>query len=267
MKIYDCFIFYNELDMLEIRLEELYDVVDYFVMVEWNHSHSGFKRDLVFDKHMERFAKYLPKLRYIPVIDERIDEVNNSTTNFWLNEEYQRNCIKRGLYDATGDDMVMLSDVDEIPYPETITAMSRETAFPRGVFHHFFFYNFATFRTEMWGGTMCVKGIPRNFQEVRGMRHSLRGDKAGGWHLSYFGNAEEIQLKLKSFAHAPDYGKGQYVEEDYINARIEKSEDLFMRPDSPSGRIDWKEIRLPKLVENNKERFALFLPETPPEKE
>jgi len=95
MKIIDCFTFYNELKMLEFRLAELNDDVDYFVLVESTFTHTGNKKDLFFEKNKNLYSKYLHKIIHIIV-----DDMPN-TENAWDNEKYQRKCINRGIQQLT----------------------------------------------------------------------------------------------------------------------------------------------------------------------
>ena len=90
IKIIDCFIFYNELDMLEFRLEELNDVVDRFVIVESTKTFVGKDKPLFFSENLQRFEKYLPKITHII-------EQNLTDKNPWVNESTQRNAIKKGI--------------------------------------------------------------------------------------------------------------------------------------------------------------------------
>jgi beta-1,4-mannosyl-glycoprotein beta-1,4-N-acetylglucosaminyltransferase len=114
MKIYDVLPFFNELDVLEIRLKELWNVVDYFVIAESNLSHSGKPKDYIFENNMERFAPYMSKIRHVKVDDMP------ETTDSWVRERFQRTAGQRGLYDLQPDDIVITSDCDEIARADII---------------------------------------------------------------------------------------------------------------------------------------------------
>lgn len=120
--IYDCFPFFNELDVLEIRLNVLYDTVDYFVITEADKTHTGRHKEYIFEQNKDRFAKFLDKIIYIKVDD--FPDLENSETssdgNKWLYENYQRDAIMRGLKDCKPDDVIIISDCDEIPNPEAV---------------------------------------------------------------------------------------------------------------------------------------------------
>lgn len=108
-KVYDCFTFFNEFELLEIRLNELNDVVDYFVLVEMDETFQGKPKPLLFKENQHRFEKFLHKIIYVGVT-ERIEVHNNP----WEREKFQRDQIMRGLRQCSDDDVVLVSDLDEI---------------------------------------------------------------------------------------------------------------------------------------------------------
>jgi beta-1,4-mannosyl-glycoprotein beta-1,4-N-acetylglucosaminyltransferase len=116
MKVYDCFTFFNEFKQLEIRLNELDGIVDYFVLVEATKTFSGQKKPLYFFENCENVAPFLKKIIHV-VVDDMPDPVNG---NRWPLEEYQRNCIQKGLSNCSPNDIIIISDVDEIPNYNTL---------------------------------------------------------------------------------------------------------------------------------------------------
>lgn len=126
MAIYDCSIFYNELEVLDYRLMTLYKSVDYFIIVELGMTHRGVKRDFIFEKNKEKYKQYLDKIIYIKVNEDlhykgKIDfgkrkEFDDSIENF------HRNCIMKGLskFKLNLDDIILISDADEIIDPRVL---------------------------------------------------------------------------------------------------------------------------------------------------
>ncbi len=108
-KIYDCFTFFNELELLEIRLNELDDVVDYFVLVEMDQTFQGTSKLMIFKENKQRFEKFLSKIIHIEVTD-RIEFHNNP----WEREKFQRDQILRALHQCKDNDVILVSDLDEI---------------------------------------------------------------------------------------------------------------------------------------------------------
>ncbi len=107
-KIYDCFLFFNELEMLDIRLNELYDKVDHFVLVESTETFQGNPKPLYFEKNKQLYAPYLDKIIHV-VLDEHFE-----TDNPWQREYHQRDQILRGLKGCHRRDIAIISDADEI---------------------------------------------------------------------------------------------------------------------------------------------------------
>ena len=134
MKIYDCFTFFNELDLLEIRLEELYAVVDKFVIVEADRTHSGKYKGFVLEKNKKRYSKWWDKIIYVKIKNSPLPRLTwiynlflytknsflkyvsfNAGLGNWNLENFQRNAIIRGLTHAEDKDIIIVSDLDEIP--------------------------------------------------------------------------------------------------------------------------------------------------------
>jgi hypothetical protein len=123
MKIIDCFIFYNELDLLNYRLTILNEYVDYFVIVESTHTFTGFQKKLFYDENKDLFKEFNEKIIHIVVEDVpfKFPDIDITKGQQWGNEFHQRNCMKRGI-DIINDklnseDIILSSDLDEIPNP------------------------------------------------------------------------------------------------------------------------------------------------------
>ena len=120
-KIFDCFKLLNELEILELRLMELYDVVDYFVIVESNKTHTGKEKEFNFENNKDNFKDYIDKIIYVKVEDLP----NYSVNNIWEAENFQRNCIMRGLDGVANlGDKIIISDLDEIPNKKLLEIIS-----------------------------------------------------------------------------------------------------------------------------------------------
>jgi beta-1,4-mannosyl-glycoprotein beta-1,4-N-acetylglucosaminyltransferase len=138
MKIYDCFTFFNELDVLEMRLNILDKDVDYFVLVESNKTHSGKDKELIFQKNKTRFADFSDKIIHIIVDD--MPQSNNG--NRWKLENFQREAIMRGLSKCTDEDIILISDLDEIPDPKALENI--KLLLPKITGHNDFLYGIYT---------------------------------------------------------------------------------------------------------------------------
>lgn len=199
----DTFMFYNELDILELRLTVLDRCVDRFVLVESEVNHAGGPKELFFQKNKERFAKWLPKIEHVIVTAEEAPKDPNP----WSREKYQRECITRGLEGVDPSAIVMLSDVDEIPNMDVVPYENLPHIIC--VVHMWmFYYSFNhMFTGEPWFGTIITnaetfrKFGPNQFRDNR-WTYPMFG--FAGWHLSSFGNGAHVANKLNTFAHSKD---------------------------------------------------------------
>ena len=130
MKIFDCFSYWDEDLLLELRLNILEKHVDFFVIVEGNKTWQNNSKDLRFD--INKFKRFRDKIIYIPVKD--LPDGDNP----YLRENFQRNCITRGLLEADKNDLIIISDLDEIPNPEAIKNFKLNMRF--AVFKQMHFY-------------------------------------------------------------------------------------------------------------------------------
>jgi len=121
-KLIDCFTFFNELDLLEIRLKYLYNVVDYFVIVEADTSFNGDVKQMVFKDNIARFEPFMEKIIFVPINMKYFENKNKVA---WEREEYQRNCIQKGIdtLNLLDTDLVLISDIDEIPNKDILISL------------------------------------------------------------------------------------------------------------------------------------------------
>lgn len=211
MKIYDCFTFFNEFDLLELRLRELYDHVDYFVLVEANRTFQNKDKELYFWKNRDQFLPWMDKIIHVPVVDMPVD------TDTWGRERWQRDAIKGGMLGAVPDDIIMIGDVDEIPRVETIQKLRASTqsiwGFRMPLFNFKFNYMMCTQDYySVWSGAVRLS-LLNSAEDFRRMRHVLNqcpynfsDDNVqivehAGWHFTYLGNEEFARAKIQSFAH------------------------------------------------------------------
>lgn len=247
-KIVDCFTFFNELDMLEFRLTELYDVIDYFVIVEANYSHSGKKKELFFENNKSRYEKFLDKIIHIVVEDMP------NTVNSWDNENHQRRCIDRGLQriELHDDDYVIISDCDEIPDSKTLLNLKTFDKTLQEIsilLMDLYYYNFTYKYRIPW---KSAKILPWSIYKVKPDAEYIRQLKSriiikhGGWHLSYFGSIDFIKTKIKNFAHQ-EFNKDMFLDDKTIAENIVRGIDVYGRTDIKFMRINIEEnSNLPK---------------------
>ena len=233
--IYDCFTFFNELDLLEIRLNELSGVVDKFVLVEATKTHQGKEKPLHFKENSERFGNFKDKIIHV-IVDEYPAFDENSSA--WILEHHQRNMIMKGLEGCRPDDVIMISDIDEIPNPQRIAEYKDVSGMK--IFRQKMYYYFlncenardsAGYDNHTWNGTIVIhyKDIvkPQDLREMSmrllslyhheffhriywtvrfllsnlNAKHKVVFVNRAGWHFSYLGGIDRIIKKLEAFAH------------------------------------------------------------------
>ena len=234
MKIFDCFMFYDEEMLLDVRLNVLNKYIDKFIIVESTFTHSGKKRELVFD--IKNFQKFKDKIIY-HVVDKKpkgLEEVNVYDTdhikenkvimNAVRFENGQRHAIGNLLKSADANDQIIISDLDEIPNLESVNFSkinSKIILFRQKMFY----YKFNLILENMiWCGSKSCKMknflFPQWLREVKDKKYPLwRIDtifsnkkynnvhfvENGGWHFTNIKTPEEIDKKLRSYMHHPEY--------------------------------------------------------------
>lgn len=243
--LYDCFTFYDELDLLEIRLHELNEVVDYFVLVESTQTFAGQKKQLFFQKYKSRFKKFLNKIIHIKVTDldqapsvQNIPPFNQNPSLsqnpvFWAKEYYQRNSIMRGLKKAQPDDVILIGDVDEIPDKTKLVKIkdfSQPCVFEMKVYHYYFNCLVHTFPHPCTRAVSYAVLKELSPQYVRSLSAvDCQVIKQAGWHFSYQKNIRQINQKINSFSHQ-EYNRPELNNLKRLKFNITHQLDIFDRP-------------------------------------
>ncbi len=239
MKIFDCFTFFNELDLLEFRLKLLDKQVDYFVIAESNLTHSGQSKPYIFQEAKERFNQWQHKIIYLQVEQSKEglafeeQRTYNPGSAAWKLENEQRNALLKAATYMEDTDMVLLSDLDEIPSPVVI---KKAISFPKPVafsllFHYYFLNCQAAREGKWWKG--CIAATARQFKEItpqvlRDNRDVYPSLDDAGWHFSFLGGVEKIRQKLLAFAHT-EFNRDEYINNKHIEQAIVNGEDILNR--------------------------------------
>ena len=225
--IFDTFLFYNELELLDLRLRVLDAVVDRFVLVESTVTFTGQPKPLVFQKNKERFAKYADKIIHIIVADSPVPA---SPIDSWNVEFFQRNAIMRGLTTAKPLDRIMVGDVDEIPHPAAV-AQHEHSRLLVGFPMYLYYYYINCRQNCRWQGTVMATMLdlptPQYLRNHRD-RCSLYADQVG-WHFSFLGGAERIREKLLAYSPDQNNQDADVVDIEHIRGCLASGEDLFFR--------------------------------------
>ena len=257
--VIDCVPFFNELDILKLRLHILDPLVDRFVIEEATHTFSGLPKELCFEKNKEMFREFLPKITYL-VVDNSPEGITTHER-----DKFQKNALERALTDAADDDVLLLSDVDEIPNPEVLRKII-EAFDPEKIYHlaqrNFYCYlnmeevsgnllsitgEFPDVPRRMWLGTkvFAKKNIPEtgiiDLREISPEDPRSMRIADGGWHFGYMGSCHETDVskrvgeKVIAAAHQ-EYNKEDSLAE--VKDRLVLGEDIFGR----NARFEWTVI-------------------------
>jgi len=240
-RIFDCFPFNNEIELLRLRLLELKEVVDIFVLVESTHTFSGHPKPLHFSEHASEFSDF--NIVHI-IIDDEPD------ANPWINEATQRNAPRRYLLDhMDADDIAVLSDIDEIPSSDTIGKLKKHIG-PEPVYLEMdlYYYNLNWLKKRKWCRACAgTRGVIEQ-QSIEDLRNQRGGSglvvRDGGWHLSYFLPPAKIAEKIQAFSHQ-EFNRREFIDLDNILAAIESGRDLFDRG-GDEELVPWHGQLLPK---------------------
>lgn len=262
-RLFDCCTFFNEAEILEIRLRELYDVVDGFVVAEATHTHAGQPKELTFPQHRERFRPWSDKITYV-VDDDVVDGFS------WRREAHQRDCLLRGLTGCRDDDIVIVSDVDEIVRRETAASLRRVEPDCQAVFTlemDLFFYRLNYRFRQDWGAAgaapyRIVKQTGAN--AVRYLALQKIGPLAAdaGWHFSWIGDVDRFVAKMTAYAHqehAAEYAAGNREQREAVRRFLTEGGPVpDCGPGSDLGAYTALPVdeRFPLLVREAYDRFA-----------
>ena len=291
MKIYDCFMYFDEEVVVDVRLNTLNEFVDYFVIVESRFTHKGDARELKFNH--KKFEKFKDKIIYIVdeeiysltekiKIDDSEDEKSRKAIfNAAYRENGQRNLISKGLEGANKEDFIMISDVDEIPKLSGLNFNSlneKIILFKQDMFYYKFNLKLPNF---IWTGTKaCKKKNLVNPQWLRNIKDrkysffridtffsntkytSIKIINDGGWHFSNIKTPKEIEFKLRSYLHHREFDLNPLSVEQ-INEIIKNKQAIYdLKVDKTVNKIGNGSIlekfefnKLPEYIVTNKDKF------------
>ena len=284
MKIYDCFTFFNELELLELRFASLWDVVDRFVIVEADKTHANEPKPFNFYEHIRDYEKYLSKVEY--VMDTSV--VPYKGVGDWSIENNQRNNIIKGLSSAAPDDLIMISDADEFPDPAIIrtirdsfndkskhvdvVAFYDTTPYTKNKlvpFHcgmrindfldlspvgcqqkfHSYYFDWVC-RKLPWSGTVIGKfKHMKSPQAFRNARESLPRITNGGWHFSNMGGVDKVVEKMAAAVECVELSAvdAKYLDKNFVAAAMANGK--YFHTAAKFVSCDVSEIKLPALAD------------------
>ncbi|QWC95519.1 hypothetical protein G6733_01750 [Polynucleobacter paneuropaeus] len=285
MAVYDAFLFYNEIELLELRMRILDPYVDYFVVSECDHTFSGNKKDFNFEKNKEKFSKYADKIIYIKNIQSEVVDINillKHETNekkradllfikkvydaakndwneapHWSRDFLHREFVRFGLANCRDDDVVIFGDLDEIPSPDAIgrvKALLGEEIFCCEQDMYYYTLNLKV--DEIWRGTRIALWKSIKDKALNSLRVNYAEQvmiKSAGWHFSFFGGEERVKSKIKDYGHQ-EYNTNKVHSE--VHKKILHGRDVLGR----NKKLIWVPIstKHPKVVFESSDEYIHF---------
>lgn len=216
-QIYDCFTFFNETELLKVRLEELYDSVDHFVLVEATHTFCGESKPLYFAENRAQFKQYEDKIIHV-VVDDFPPSTIDPCQDRWTREEFQRNAMLRGLTQCDPNDIILIGDLDEIPNQSAICkirsffenlkplTVKQENQFVCELHMRLFLFYLDCESPLGWNGAvkaapywLVKKRLPWNLKILHMHDANLPKIYHAGWHFhGLLTNDQSLIVKLRS---------------------------------------------------------------------
>ena len=283
-KIYDCFPFFNELDLLEIRLNYLDSVVDYFVICESHVTFSGLPKKYFYHENRHLFEKFAHKIIHVAV-DDTLEQLIGS--NPFETDQHQRNSVIKGLLGCDEDDIIISSDLDEFPNIELIRNLDsfyeQDKLFHLAQDMFYYYFNlketsgnllspsgeFRGITEKKWLGTkICNYGYLRKHGvDLIRQPSMILVDEAvripnGGWHFTYVGGhrqttaKERVLLKIECAAHQ-EFNNNFYKSK--VQSKIDSNQDVFLR--SSNFEVVPLDNSYPSYILDNRERFKHLIKE------
>ena len=257
--------YFDEDLVLDIRLNTLKDKVDKFIIVEATKTHAGENKSLNF--RFENFSKFKDKIAYI-VIEDLPNTVKSPKKGWHENharDQFQRNSLEKGYREFNDEDLIMISDIDEIPNPEKIKEFNSQNKYACFLQKNYQSkINLLNISENNWAGTkICKKKYLKSPQWLRNMKikkktfwnffsNKLQLINDGGWHFSFLKDPDSIKNKIISYSHQ-EYNTEEFTNTDLIKKKISLGEDLFQR------KINYKKVKIdetfPEYIFKNKEMF------------
>jgi beta-1,4-mannosyl-glycoprotein beta-1,4-N-acetylglucosaminyltransferase len=264
-KVYDCFLYNGEIDALEIRLHELAEVVHRFVIVEADTNFSGLRKKLTFDPFDQRVTAFTSTIRYVVVSDMP------PTEDPLRRESWQRNAILRGIPDSDEDDLVMVSNVDEIPRAAAVRDIflyNESRIFGLHLAFYCFFVNYRNISGPESAIPWTIAARRSDFERVapHDLRYGVRNGHfparivpEAGWHFSHL--LDEAGVRRKLAAYSPQQGNNDRLLSINVPRIVRCRGNLFGRLGSRWDIVDPKE--LPSWLRANRRALSrLFYPRT-----
>jgi len=262
--------YFDEDLVLDLRLNILHEHVEKFIIAEATRDHSGKEKKLNFD--FKNFSKFKDKINYLIIDDLPINvksKKKNWDANHWR-DQYQRNSLVRGFKKCDENDLIMISDIDEIPDPNKLSEFKIQNKYACFMQKNFQSkLNLLNITDKYWMGTkICQKKHLKSPQWLRDIKTKKRSFWKfykpkepqlifdGGWHFSFLKKPKDIAKKIKAYSHQ-EFNKNNFTNIKNIEKKIIEKSDIFGR-NYKYEKIEIDE-KFPKYIRENKEKFKEWI--------
>ena len=264
--IYNCVPFYNELDLLELRLHTMSSYVDKFIICEMDTTHSCLEKSFYFEENKNRFKEFESKIVHLKATSPK-------DTNAWVNENYQRNFIKEWLdQNCQDNDLIILQDADEVlreNFPDIIKDVDTSQPLITQVDFYRYYINaeiIGADKTWSSGPIVNYSFLKQNtnisLTDLRGLHPYLRSINRVlnncGWHFTFLGGAEAISNKIKAYAHQES--NNQFTTDiTRLEVALQNNQDAC-NPNGPGfQKIEITEGKFPQYITNNQDKYKKYI--------
>jgi len=284
--IFDTFSFFNELDLLELRLNILDPYVDFFVLTEANLTHSGNRKEFIYEQNKERFAKWAHKIIHVKVTDiptdftrlsqptsiefddgcrdtinrfiEQTTLFNRSTEPHYGRDFWQKESCRRGLESAQNDDIIMFSDVDEIPNPAVLKRLTEffdSTQVYALQMNSYYYYLNMLKETDWLGTRIGTWGVMKSLSWNQLRKDIQTTIPAAGWHFSFQGGTDKVREKIEAYSHQE---LNTHDIKEQLSNRIQQGQDPYNRGQLTKVPIDQS---FPQYIRDNIQQYQHMISE------
>ena len=262
--------YFDEDLVLDIRLNTLFDSVDKFIIAEATRDHAGKEKKLNFN--INKFSKFKNKIEYLIIEDLpiKVSAQKNNWHENHLRDQFQRNSLSKGYEKFDDNDLIMISDIDEIPDPKKISSFEHKKKYACFLQRNFQSkLNLLNTSDGYWAGTkICKKKNLKSPQWLRDIKikevpfwkfykpKQPQLIENGGWHFSFLKLPEDIVTKINSYSHQ-EFNKAEFVDPHKIREKIDNKKDLFNR------KITYEKVDVdkycPEYIVRNKDKFKEWI--------
>jgi beta-1,4-mannosyl-glycoprotein beta-1,4-N-acetylglucosaminyltransferase len=256
--IYDGFTFFRELDLLEIRLHELADVVDKFILVECDRTHSNLPKPFYYEENKDRFKDYWDKIIHVKIYNA--ERYHDPSIEMGIDYAALDTITNNDQVHFDPEDLIILGASDQIMRASALRNFSYQWPTRVEMRYYYYYFNCRHIECNWYGSTIWkykdMYNTPRHIYSSALPEYQLN---EGGWHYSYMGGKEMMRSKIESLAHAPTINKPEFKTDEHMDWAMVNGIDLWNRTyEGPMGFVPIDNDNCPQYVLDNMDKFKNY---------